>query len=200
LPVQNSETAQQTSTWEIVSSEPHFESDHLTVATDLVRTPTRPEPRSWIVARRKPAVVVAPLTAEGKFVLIRQERIPIQSAIWEMPAGQVDELCDAGSFRDVALRELREETGYELAPGGELVPLGDFVSSPGFTDERAFLFLARPVHRSANGHEHSEFEAILDCREFDLPTLRAMIADGEIRDANTLAVYARLIAMDLLPR
>ena len=34
------------------------------------------------------------MTAEGNFVLIRQERIPIRKAIWEMPAGQVDQLCD----------------------------------------------------------------------------------------------------------
>jgi ADP-ribose pyrophosphatase len=143
-------------------------------------------------------VVIAPITREGKIVLIRQERIPIRATIWEMPAGQVDELCDTGSFKDVALRELREETGYELSEGGELTLLGDFFSSPGFTDERAFLMTARPVQPGASGHAHHDSEAIVDCREFSVSELRRMIRDEEIRDANTLSLFARLVARGIV--
>ncbi len=138
------------------------------------------------------------MTAEEKFVLIRQERIPIRQTIWEMPAGQVDELCDAGSFKDVALRELREETGYELAPGGETIFLGDFFCSPGFTDEREFLFLARPVQRTADGHVHTDAESIVDCREFSSGEITRMIAEDAIRDANTLSTWARLLARKIV--
>jgi len=184
--------------WETVSSTQHFADGHITVATEVVRTPSRSEPRPWTVVHRKSAVVVAAMTAEGKLVLIRQERIPIRDTIWEMPAGQVDELCDTGSFKEVALRELREETGYELAADGELTFLGDFFSSAGFTDERAFLFLARTVHRSSHGHAHDDTEAILDCQEFSAAALNAMIAANEIRDANTLSTFARLTARGLL--
>src|SRR5437868_14920893 len=94
--------------WTTISSEAHFADDHLSVVTERVRTPHRAEAHAWTIVRRKCAVVVAAMTAKGNFVLIRQERIPIRKAIWEMPAGQVDQLCDFGSFRDVALRELRE--------------------------------------------------------------------------------------------
>ena len=40
---------------------------------------------------RKPAVVIAPMTREGEIVLIREERVPIRAAIWEVPAGQIDD-------------------------------------------------------------------------------------------------------------
>lgn len=130
------------SEWETLSSTTHFHDDHLIVATEQVLSPARPQGHAWTVVRRKSAVVVAAMTAEKKFVLIRQERIPIRQTIWEMPAGQVDQLCGSGSFKDVALRELREESSYELAPDGETIFLGDFFCSPGFTDEREFLFLA----------------------------------------------------------
>ena len=50
----------------------------------------RPEPRAWTIVHRKAAVVVAPMTRDGKIVLIHQERIPIRQAIWEMPSGQID--------------------------------------------------------------------------------------------------------------
>jgi NTP pyrophosphohydrolases including oxidative damage repair enzymes len=87
------------------------------------------------------------MTAEGNFVLIRQERIPIRKAIWEMPAGQVDQLCDFGSFRDVALRELREETGYELAPGVKQFSWAISFPRPGSPTSANFYFL--PVRSTA---------------------------------------------------
>jgi 8-oxo-dGTP pyrophosphatase MutT (NUDIX family) len=154
------------------------------------------------VVHRKPAVVIAPVTSEGKFVLILQERIPIRAALWEMPAGQIDETLEPNeeAVREVARRELREETGYELAPEGTLVSLGHYFSSPGFTDENGYFFLARPVRRSAAGRAHDPGESIIDCREFSADVLRQMIADNEIRDANTLSIWARLIARgDLFP-
>ena len=182
--------------WETVASEMRFASPHLSVAIDEVRTPTQQTPRKWAVAHRKPAVVIAPLTREGKFVLIREERIPIRTAIWSMPAGQIDESLepDEEAVRAVARRELREETGYELEPDAELLPLGHYFTSPGFTDEHCYFFLARPVQKSAGGPQHDATEAILDCREFSADVVRQMIADGEIRDANTLSLWARLVA------
>jgi ADP-ribose pyrophosphatase len=182
--------------WETTAREIHFKSAHLEVATEEVRTPARPDGRSWIVAHRKAAVIIAPLTADGRLVLIRQERIPIRCAIWEVPSGQIDDATamDARAIEAVALRELQEETGYELAPGAELLPLGHFFSSPGFTDERGYHFLARPVQLSADGHAHEESETILDCQTFSAGEIGRMIARNEIRDANTLSICARLVA------
>lgn len=185
--------------WETISSETHFKDKNVEVVTDKVRSPARPEPRSWTVARRKRAVVIAAMTAEDKIILIRQERIPIRAAIWEVPAGQIDEeTSDQGEVAAVALRELREETGFELAEGGNLTPLGDYFTSPGFTDERVYFFLAQPVRECAAGHSRDEAESILDCRAFSADELRRMIASNEIRDANTLAICARLLACGLL--
>jgi ADP-ribose pyrophosphatase len=186
--------------WQTISSETHFESDHLCVVTEQVRSPARAQARPWTTVYRKGAVVVAPMNADGKIVLIRQERVPIRAALWEMPAGQVDEET-AGAAQNseaIALRELREETGYELSSSGELISLGDFFSSAGFTNERASLFLARPVEPGANGPAHDESESILECRTFTSEEIGQMIAANEIRDANTLAICARLVARGLL--
>ena len=132
---------------ETLHTEENFATPHLTVVTDKVRTPTQPAGREWAIVQRKPAVVIAPLTHEGKFVLILEERIPIRATIWSMPAGQIDGSRDPdeATIRAVAARELREETGYELEPGAELIPLGHYFTSPGLTDEHCYFFLARPV-------------------------------------------------------
>jgi len=178
----------------------HFQNDHLAVVTEQIRTPEQREPRSWTVVHRKRAVIIAPMTAEGKIILIRQERLPVRTAIWEVPGGQIDEAGEPAmsEIKAVALRELREETGFELAHDGELISLGDYFTSPGFTDERGYFFLARPVRSSADGHAHDESESILDCRAFSARELSRMIDQNEIRDANTLGICARLAARGLL--
>jgi ADP-ribose pyrophosphatase len=185
--------------WEIVSSKTCFDDKNVAVVEEEMRSPAQSKLRRWTVVRRKRAVVVAAVTAEGKLILIRQERIPIRQAIWEVPAGQVDDEAETDPDRiaAVALRELREETGFELAEGGNLIPLGDYFTSPGFTDERGYFFLARPVRESAAGPSRDESESILECRAFSADELRRMIADNKIRDANTLAICARLLACGL---
>jgi 8-oxo-dGTP pyrophosphatase MutT (NUDIX family) len=185
--------------WQTIASTHHFTNDHLEVVTDEVRTPARAEPRSWTIVRRKAAVIVAPMTRDGKIVLIRQERIPIRAAIWEMPSGQIDDHdADEDAIKKVALRELCEEAGYQLASDGELIALGHYFSSPGFTDEHGYLFLARPVEPCSQG-ERDEGESIVDCRAFGPEEIRRMIAENDIRDANTLGICARLAARGLLP-
>jgi ADP-ribose pyrophosphatase len=185
--------------WKTISSKQQFANDHLEVVDVKMQTPTRSEPRAWTIVHRKKAVIVAPMTREGKILLIKQERVPIQEAIWEMPAGQIDngETNDE-EIRKIALRELREETGYQLAEDGELIELGRYFSSPGFTDEFGYLFLARPVERSPEGDEQEETESILDCCAFEIADIRRMIADNEIRDANTLGICARLATRGLI--
>ena len=185
--------------WKTISSERHFANRNLEVVTDRVQTPARADARPWTIVHRKPAVVIAPMTRDGKIILIRQERIPIEQAIWEMPSGQIDDQdADQDKIKNTALREVREETGYELGQNGELISLGYFFSSPGFTDERAYFFLARPVQPCAEGPDREEGESILDCRGFNSKEIRRMIADNDIRDANTLGICAMLAARGLL--
>jgi ADP-ribose pyrophosphatase len=191
--------------WKTMSSERHFANAHLEVVTDQVQTPTRSKPRWWTVVHRKAAVIIAPMTRDGKIVLICQERIPIRTTIWEMPAGQIDDsVAGVGDPRStsetieqVALRELREEAGYKLAKDGELIALGYYFTSPGFTDERGYFFLARPVEPCPD-YVRDEAESILDCRAFSVPEIRRMIAENEIRDANTLSICARLVTRGFL--
>jgi ADP-ribose pyrophosphatase len=185
--------------WKTISSERHFADPNLEVVTDRVETPGHPEPRSWTIVHRKPAVVIAPMTNDGKIILIRQERIPIEQTIWEMPSGQIDDHnIDDAKIQQTALREVREEAGYELTPGGQLISLGHYFSSPGFTDERGYFFLARPVRPCPEGPKRESGESILDCRGFSSDEIRRMIAQNEICDANTLGICARLAVRGVL--
>ena len=91
------------------------------------------EAKRWSFVRRvqeRRAVVVIPVTREsGSLILIRQYRVPLGALALEFPAGLVD---DGEAPEHAALRELREESGYD----GELVSLSPPVcTSPGLTSE-----------------------------------------------------------------
>jgi len=186
--------------WETVEMDLQYANAYLQVYLAKVRTPMRPEGVPWTIVHRKAAAIIAPMTTDGRLLLVRQERVPIRAAIWEFPAGQIDSPTenDDGAIRATAARELREETGYELGPAGELIAMGPYFSSPGFTDEHGYIFLARGVVPSAAGPSHDESEAIQECRAFTPAELRRMIAESEIRDANTLSTFARMCALGFI--
>lgn len=182
--------------WEVLSSETLCKTPWLRVDREVVATPSRPNGVSWIVSHRPIAAVVAPRLPDGSFVLVRQERIPVRRETWEFPAGQVDgEASEEGILR-TALRELGEETGYACSEA--LVPLGLLYSSVGFTTECCHLFLAPNVFLQPELVKHDENEAIGEVKAFRPEELRGEIAAGRIIDSNTLAIYARLVARELL--
>lgn len=192
--------------WERLTTESLYEGPYIQLQSIRYRTPGRPDGGvTWTVARRKSAVIIAPQLADGRFLLIHQERLPVQRVLWEFPAGQIDQLERREQRAEIvatAVRELAEETGHRLVPGvGRLQSLGYFFSSQGFTDEHAYLFVAGPVEplpRSSGdlqppalgeGDEH-----IAAVRPVSWAELGRMIDANEIRDANTLCLYARLCA------
>lgn len=171
---------------------------HVSVEECSYFTPSRPtKPVPWTVVHRKPAVAVAPITEDGRLVLIQQERLPAQRSLWEFPAGQVDDHPTRESIVQTVLQELDEEIGGELAPGGALVPLGWCFSSQGFTDEHVYLFAARPVHlvrqpQPVGGEHIGEVKLVTPAE------LQEMITRNIIQNALTLALYSQLVTRGLL--
>ena len=151
----------------------------------------------WTVAHRKSAVAVAPLTEDGRFILIQQERLPVQRALWEFPAGQIDDEHTCESIVSTALRELDEEAGAELTATGTLTPLGWFFGSQGFTSEHVYLFVASPV-RIVRAPQPVGGEHIGEVKLVTAAELTKMVAEEIVQDALTLALYARMSARGLL--
>ncbi len=182
--------------WHQTSSHFFETGPHAKVEQAAFITPTRPAPVPWTIVHRKAAVGICAVTEDNRFVLVRQERVPVRQSMWEFPAGQVD--VDPGKVtRDdvvaTVLNELHEESGFKLVPGGELISLGHYFPSAGFTQEVIYLFIARPVRMMSRpkpvGHEQIEE---VRCVTFD--ELRQMIAVGELTASVCHAIFSKLIA------
>ena len=178
--------------WEVLREDVLLETPHLRVTRENVRTPSRPEGREWTKVTRKVGVTIAPRLPDGRYVMIREERVPARRDFWQFPAGQVDGASGERAIEQAARRELSEEAGCEVT--GRLEYLGKFFTSPGFTDEHTHQFLATEVRWDRAAAAHDGEEQILEIKAFSPEELREMITHGVIEDANTLGLYARLAA------
>ncbi len=178
--------------WSVLESQVLCRSPYLTVLEELVATPTRPAGRHWTRVLRKAGVVVAPRLTDGRYILIREERVPARRDFWQFPAGQVDEESTEAGLAASARRELEEEAGCRI--GGELQHLGLFYTSPGFTDEHTHHFLASGVIWEPGRAAPDPHEMTLEIRAFTASELQGMIAANVIQDANTLTLFGRLCA------
>jgi ADP-ribose pyrophosphatase len=106
----------------------------------------RVDERGHELVEHPPAAVVAAVGEDGRVWLIRSRRPVPEISLVELPAGLVD---PGESAEGTARRELREECGLE-AESWE--PLASAYSSPGFSDERIHVFLARGL-REVGGED-----------------------------------------------
>jgi len=119
-----------------------------------------------------------PAAADPRVVMIRQFRHAANGFIWEIPAGRLD----PGEAPDAcARRELEEESGYRA---GTLRPLTTIYTTPGFTDERIHLFLARDLEEREHHREPDEF---MEVHRVAWSDVLARVRSGEIDDGKTFA-------------
>ncbi len=141
--------------------------------------------KEGVIVHPGDAVVVLPKCGDSCWHLIRQYRFAVGSYILEAPAGKLE---PGESPFETANRELIEETGYQA---GEMVEKGWIYTTPGFSDEKLFLFEARDLSRSDN-FEKDDDELIelvtLTGRELEL-----MCLDGRVSDAKTISVVYRCL-------
>ena len=126
--------------WEVAGSEVRFKGRILQVRTDRVRMPngdtTEIAERDIVV--HPGSVGVIGLDEDERVLLIRQYRHPVGRLLWEPPAGLRD--VDGEPTWRTAARELAEEAGYRAREWHTLL---DVFTSPGMTNERVRIFLAR---------------------------------------------------------
>lgn len=132
--------------------------------------------------RHRGSVILLPMTAPGRLLLVRQYRYVVNEWLWELPAGTLD---PGESLEEAALRECHEEVG-KIA--GRAQKLLSFFPSPGFCDEEMNFFLLTDLRdrRADEPAPHQDPDEILNVKEFSVQDVREMVRAGEIRDMKTV--------------
>lgn len=166
-----------------ISGEEIYDGVLLHVKKDKVKLPDGKESaREYI--RHPGAVAVVPVLDDGRIVLVKQCRYPLNTVMWEIPAGKLDH--GAEDLEDCAKRELSEETGYEAK---EWKFLCSIATTPGFSDEIIHLFEARGLTLHA---QHTDEDEFIGVQAFTWEEINTMICRGELFDAKSICAFHAL--------
>lgn len=120
----------------------------------------------------------AVLCIEGEnVVFVRQFRYAYGEELLEIPAGKLERGEDPML---AAQRELEEETGFIA----DLSPLTVLYPTPGYSNEKIYLYAAKNVRR---GNRHLDADEFLDVVELPAKEALSLVKSGVIRDAKTIA-------------
>ncbi len=158
-----------------VSSQKVFQGRVFSVTVDTVREGELTYERE--VVHHGGSAVIVPVFDDGTVALVKQYRHPAVRYLLEVPAGTLanGERPEAG-----AARELQEELGVVAA---RMEKLSEFFVSPGFCEEKMWVYLATEL---TEGPPQLEEDEILEVVRLPIAEALEMITSGEIQDAKTI--------------
>jgi ADP-ribose pyrophosphatase len=160
---------------QIISSQKIFAGRVFSVTVDTVREGELTYQRE--VVHHGGSAVIVPIFDDGTVALVRQYRHPAVRFLLEVPAGT---LADGERPEHGAERELQEELGIVA---GSMEKLTEFFVSPGFCEEKMWVYLATEL---VQGKQQLEDDEILDVVRLPVSEALEMITSGEIQDAKTI--------------
>jgi ADP-ribose pyrophosphatase len=159
----------------VIDSRTVFEGRVFDVTVDTIREGELVYQRE--VVRHPGSAVIVPVFPDETVALVRQYRHPAVKYLLEIPAGTLNE----GERPEIgAARELEEELGYVA---GKLEKLSEFFVSPGFCEEKMWVYLATDLSQTKQKLDEDELIEVL---RVGLSEALEMISDGEIEDAKTI--------------
>ncbi|MDH7479581.1 MAG: NUDIX hydrolase, partial [Syntrophomonadaceae bacterium] len=135
---------------ETIDSKRIFTGKMVSLRVDRVKLPSG-QTATREVVEHPGAVALIAVNQQGEMVLVKQYRQPVGKVLLEIPAGKLQPGEDPV---ECARRELLEETGY--AAGG-LELLTAYYTTPGFSDEKMYLFLATELAEGKAALDEDEF-------------------------------------------
>jgi ADP-ribose pyrophosphatase len=129
------------------------------------------------VVHHSGSAVIVPVFDDGTIALVRQYRHPAVRYLLEAPAGT---LRRGEAPEEGAKRELEEELGVV---SGRLEKLSEFFVSPGFCEEKMWVYLATELTETKQQLDDDEILAVV---RIPFSQALSMITTGEIEDAKTI--------------
>ena len=159
-----------------IASEEILKGNFLQVRRDTVRLPDGTDSQREYITHPGAVMIVAQL-ADGRVVLERQYRYPVQAVMIEFPAGKLD---SGETSLACAQRELQEETGYSARQWAKAGVLHPTIS---YSTEFIDIWFARELTLGERKLDAGEFLDVFTATPAELLDL---CGSGQVTDAKTL--------------
>ena len=176
--------------FKVLSSQLLFDARIIAVRKDELAMPNEQVAYRDVVEHMG-AVAVAAVNDAGEIAMVHQYRHAVKRRLWELPAGLLD-VKDESELAG-AQRELVEEAGLKAA---QWSVLADIVTSPGFCEETARVYLAQDLTEVERPEAFGDEEADMDFAWIKLDEAVAKVLAGEIN--NSIAVTGIFAAWQVL--
>ena len=176
--------------FQVLSSQLLFDAPIIAVRKDELAMPNEQVAYRDVVEHMG-AVAVAAVNDAGEIAMVHQYRHAVKRRLWELPAGLLD-VKDESELAG-AQRELVEEAGLKAA---QWSVLADIVTSPGFCEETARVYLAQDLTEVERPEAFGDEEADMDFAWIKLDEAVAKVLAGEIN--NSIAVTGIFAAWQVL--
>jgi len=167
---------------ETESSERIYDGSLIAVRRDQVRLPNGGTATREIV-EHPPVVAMLVTGSDGRLLMVRQYRKPVEQTLLEIPAGGIE---PGESELEAVKREMREETGYEPRRVERLLTI---YPTPGVSDEVMHLYRAWDLQGDGRPTEASDQ---LEVEWLETGAAISMARRGEIVDAKSVVAILML--------
>ncbi len=160
---------------QILDSKEIFHGRVFAVTVDTIREADKTYQRE--IVHHPGSAVIVPVFDDGTVALVRQYRHPAVRYLLEVPAGTLNH---GEAPEEGAARELEEELGFTAR---HLEKLSEFFVSPGFCEEKMWVYLATDLTQTTQQLEDDE---LIEVVRVPFSQALGMITTGEIEDAKTI--------------
>lgn len=174
--------------WTLLSKEKVFDSRWLGVEKRAYKLPSGKVVDDYYHLTRADYVLIVAVAEDGKILLERQYRRGVDDFVYELPAGYIGK---GEKPLDAAIRELREETGWEGT--GKIV--GEVYAQPGMSSLKAYVAILK-IKGFNKAKIKRDDDETMQVESQSWESVRKMISQNRIKDMGALSALAMYEAIN----
>jgi ADP-ribose pyrophosphatase len=148
----------------------------------------------WEYVEKADVISVLPITDDGKAVLVKNYRVPLEGYVIEPPAGLTDK--DGESYEEAIKRELLEETGYRAS---KLYALPPYPYRSGTSGNMIYGFIATGLTKITDVvGDDTEDISVMEVPLKELVNLWLNPTDGIYFQPEILAMYQAALTLGIV--
>ncbi len=169
--------------WKLISTKKVYSSFFIDLYEDTLDIDGKN--KIYIRGIRKDYSTIVPFISNDEIMVIKSYRYLVDSVQIEVPSGYID---DGESAQQAALRELKEETGFNAR---KLIPIGTYTTDYSMFKQKGNLFVAYDLVKE--GEQSLGIMEKIDVQILNVKEIMDMLLEGKVMNAASIVALYRAL-------